>query len=197
MAACVPPNGAYAAAIAVACKGKTMSIVKVIVFGVAVSTGSVAQAQSPASTGRADILEQLTACRAIPTPTERLSCFDRETARLDEAERQGDVVVVDRDGLRQAGRAVFGLTIPGLTILNRGQSPETVDRLETTIKSANRGADGKWLFVLMDESVWRQIDNANLNYARPGSAVLVRRGAVGSFFLSVDGARSLRVRRQQ
>lgn len=158
---------------------------------------SVAAAQATQPASRADIIERLSACRHVVEPTARLSCFELESARLDDAERSGEVVVVSRDEVRQANRSVFGLTMPGFSILNRGRPLETVDRIETQLVSASRLAGDLWLFTLEDGSVWRQIEAANLNRVRPGAKVMIRRGAVGSYLLSVDGARSVRVRRQQ
>ncbi len=159
------------------------------------ATGAFAQT-APATEPTA--LDRLTACRGIGDAVARLACFDREVAALDAAEDAGDVVVVNREDIRQARRAVFGFSLPSFTLLDRGASPDApIDRIESTVRSGTRVGDGDWLITLEDGSVWRQIDDQNLNYARGGQPVLVRRGAVGSYFLSVDGARSMRVRRQE
>lgn len=156
------------------------------------------QAQTAASEARAPVLERLTACRSITSPDERLACFDRETATLDAAERSGDVVVVDRAQVSEARRALFGLSLPRFTLLDRGPAPEVIDRVSSTIKTARQVGQGAWLFDLEDGSTWLQVDREPLNSrARPGQTVEIRRGAIGTYFLSVNGARSLRVRRQQ
>lgn len=158
-----------------------------------------AVAQAPQAPGRAVVLERLTACRAIAASSERLACFDRESAVLDQAERAGDVVVVDREQVRETRRALFGFSLPSMPILDRGETPERIETLTSTIKSARQaGGRGPWVFELENGSVWRQIDSETLSTrAAPGVAVVVRSGAIGSFLLSVNGARSLRVRRER
>lgn len=158
-----------------------------------------AAAQAVPAPGRAAIVERLTACRAISDPGARLACFDRESAVLDQAERAGDVVVVDREQVRETRRALFGFSMPSLAVFDRGAAPERIEALTTTLRSARQvGGRGPWLFELENGAVWRQIDDETLGTrATPGSAVVVRSGAIGSFLLSVNGARSLRVRRER
>ena len=158
----------------------------------------MSQAQTVQTDQRAAALDKLIACRGLADSTERLACFDRESGSFDQAERAGDLVVVDRQQVQQARRALFGLSLPSFTLLDRSASPEPLDRVTTTIRSARRNAADDWVFELEDGSIWRQVDSENLGRRPvPGSPVLVRRGAIGTYFLSVDGARSLRVRREQ
>ena len=156
-------------------------------------------AQATQASGRAIILERLTACRVITESADRLACFDRESAVLDQAERAGDVVVVDREQVRVARRALFGFSLPSLAVFERGEAPEQIETLTTTVASARQvGGRGPWLFELENGAVWRQIDDETLGTRpTPGSAVVIRSGAFGSYLLSVNGARSLRVRRER
>lgn len=157
-------------------------------------------AQSPqnaVSPGRAGVLDRLAVCRTVTDPVTRLACYDQEFATLDSAERSGDIVVVERAEVQRARRALFGLDLPRFNVFDRGAAPEAIDRVESTIRTARRLSDGDWLFELEDDSIWRQTDGETLSRARTGMPVLVRRGAMGAYLLSVDGARSLRVRRQQ
>ena len=154
-----------------------------------------AAAQLPAES-RAAVLDELVRCRTITAPTERLACFDAAATALDAAERAGDVVVLDRGQMRETRRRLFGLSLPDVPIFERGERPEQVDAIETTLVSARQRPLGDWIFELADGSVWEQIDNERINASvRPGAPVRVRRAALGSFLLSVNGARSVRASR--
>ena len=59
----------------------------------ALAIPALAQAQEAP---RPELLNRLTDCRAMTDPAARLSCYDTAVEALDAAERQGEVVVVDR-----------------------------------------------------------------------------------------------------
>ncbi len=82
-------------------------------------------------------------------------------------------------------------------LFQRGEQPDTLDAIETSLTRAGQYAEGKWTFTLADGSIWRQIDSEPVRFRnREGQAVRVRRAALGSFLLTVDGSRAVRVRRQ-
>ncbi|MGQ2991025.1 MAG: hypothetical protein ACT6RD_09355 [Brevundimonas sp.] len=161
-----------------------------------VATAGVATAQTVPAT-RPEILDRVVACRQITTEAARLACYDEAVGTLDQAQRQGDVVVVDRNQVREARRQLFGFQMPSITLFDQGERPESVDSIETTLVRAGQYAEGKWVFTLADESVWRQIDSERVNFRnRPGEAVRVRRAAMGSYLMTIGSSRAVRVRRQ-
>lgn len=148
--------------------------------------------------GRPEIVDRLVACRAIADAAQRLSCFDTGVAALDAAERAGDVVVVDREQVRETRRQLFGFSLPSMPVFSRNEQVEQVENMTTTLSSARRLPDGKMLFTLENGSVWRQIDFDRYNGStRTGGAVNIRRAALGSYLLSVNDARSVRVSRDR
>jgi hypothetical protein len=165
-----------------------------------VSLFVVASLQAPPqdAVARPELLQRLVACRGETADAARLACFDAAVAALDAAERSGDVTVVDREQVRAARRSLFGIEGGDLNIFRGRGGDEAEDAtLETRLASAGQGRDG-WRFTLEDGSVWRQIDSERLRVTpRAGQSVMIRRGAIGSYLLSVDGARSLRVRRER
>lgn len=164
---------------------------------VALMTAAPALAQTADT--RPEIVDRLVACRAIADAGQRLACFDQGVAALDAAERAGDLVVVDREQVRETRRQLFGFSLPAMPVFEaRGESVEAVDSVTTTLTSARRLPDGKMVFSLEDGSVWRQIDFDRYNGStRAGSAVEIRRATLGSYMLSVGGARSVRVSRDR
>ncbi|MFN3537838.1 MAG: hypothetical protein ACK4Y4_10355 [Brevundimonas sp.] len=157
---------------------------------------AMAQAQEAS---RPELLNRLTACRAMTDQAARLSCYDAAVEALDVAEREGEVVVVDRNQVRESRRALFGFDLPSLPAFGRvAAAEEEVSSVETTLSRASRGGDGKWVFRLADGSVWRQVDSESVFFAnREGTEVRVRRAALGSFMMTVGSSRAVRVRRDQ
>lgn len=158
-------------------------------------------ASSPASAAaqqeRAETLARLTACRAITDGPARLACYDAAVTALDAAERQGEVVVMDRAQIGEARRQLFGFEMPALPRLFGAEGAAELDSIETTLQSAAQVADNRWVFRLADGGVWRQIDSDRVNFRnRPGQAVRVRKASLGSFLLTVGDSRAVRVRRQ-
>jgi hypothetical protein len=146
---------------------------------------------------RAAILQQVVDCRAITDDVKRLACFDREVAALDTAEKGKQVVVVDREQVQAARRTLFGLPLPNLHLFggNDDHDADAVTQIEGKIVAASPAADG-WRIQLDDSSVWVQTDGKPIfRTPKAGLAVVVKHGALGSYFLSVDGAPGVKVRR--
>ncbi len=155
----------------------------------------VAFAQEP-ERERTGVLQGLVQCRAIADSAARLNCYDTATAALDEAERAGDVVVVDRGDVRAAQRQLFGFTLPTLPILTRGRPVEEIQAVTSPLTSATLQGAGKWVFTLEDGSVWRQTDTQAVRQTpRIGAETTVRRAAMGSFLLNLGFGRAIRVER--
>ena len=157
-----------------------------------------AVAQQTAAAERPEALSRLVACRQVAESAARLACYDAAASALDSAERQGDVVIVDRAQVSEARRQLFGFDLPSMpTLFDRDARPERIDAIEATLGRAGRGSDGKWVFTLADGSVWRQIDSERVTFEnRAGEPVRVRRASLGSYQLVVGRSRAVRVRRQ-
>lgn len=158
---------------------------------------AVAAAQASGDTApRAVQFDAVVACRAVAESAQRLACFDAAAAKLAEAERSGDIVVVSREQARAARRQAFGFSLPSLSIFDRGASPEELERLTVKARRAYQVAGGKWAVELEDGAVWQQTDNERLaRDPRQGSAVEIRRAAMGGYFMNLDGQRAVRARR--
>ncbi|MFN4296018.1 MAG: hypothetical protein ACK4FB_04190 [Brevundimonas sp.] len=157
---------------------------------------AIAQAQE---SSRPELLNRLTSCRTMGDQMARLSCYDAAVEALDAAEREGEVVVVDRNQVRESRQALFGFDLPSLPAFGRNAAAEEdISSLETTLSRASRGGDGKWVFRLTDGSVWRQVDSESVFFPnREGTEVRVRRASLGSFMMTVGSSRAIRVRRDQ
>ncbi|VXC87112.1 conserved exported hypothetical protein [Sphingomonas sp. AX6] len=163
------------------------------------SSPASGQAVTPQSDGQG--LRALAACREIATAQERLICYDREAAAIEQAIASGDLVALDREEVSKTKRSLFGFSLPAVRLFSgRKDRPdaeqEQVDRIDSVIKSARQLPRGRWLIVLEDGATWTQIDDRKLAiYPRAGHKIQIRSAALGSFLANVNGQTAIRVRR--
>ncbi len=163
--------------------------------------GSAAHAAKPANmdpVGRAAVIQAVSDCRKITEDAARLACYDKAAGALDQAETQGQVVVIDREQAKAVRRQAFGFSMPSLSIFSRGttKTDEGVDHLTLDIESAHRTSDGRWVFVAANGAVWRQTEDAEIfNDPHKGSVLLVKSGLLGGFFCKIDGQPQVRCER--
>ncbi|HWA61768.1 MAG TPA: hypothetical protein VG939_10355 [Caulobacteraceae bacterium] len=141
-------------------------------------------------------IQAVIACKSIADAAQRLACYDEAVPKMAQAEASGEVVSVDREQRRAVRRQAFGLQLPSLTLFDRGEKAEDVDRLTFKVTQAWQDGQGKWVVKLDTGAVWRQIDDYEVR--RPphdGSSAEVRKGMLGSFFMKIDGQQQIRVHR--
>lgn len=140
-------------------------------------------------------VKRLMACRAVADTTQRLACFDRESSGLDQALARKDLVVVDRQSSTAARRSLFGFSVPSFGGLFGGDENE-IREIDGVVTSAGRNSEGGWTVRLADGSSWTQTDDVIIALPpRKGDKVKVRKRALGSYFLSVNGQSGVKVRR--
>lgn len=164
---------------------------------------SAAAAQRRAGTPtpeRPEVISQLTACRQVTGDAERLACYDRQVAALEAAAAAREIAVVDRAQIRRTRRTLFGLTLPDLGIFggdsDEGEDGAAVNEINSTIRSARTGADGRMRYALEDNSVWAQTEG-RVGFPRAGEAIRIRRGPLGSFIANIAGRPAVRVIRER
>ena len=147
---------------------------------------------------QASHLGALDACRAIATDSARLACFDREAAALLTASRSGDLSVVDRADMRTARRSLFGFALPKLPFFAGDKSADEVpDTLDSTIVTAQGIANGRYrIKIAAGDAVWETTDSPlNLSEPRAGEKIVISKGALGSYFLRINGQVGVKGRR--
>ena len=156
---------------------------------------------SPQRMGGAKVFIELANCREITDAQRRLACYDIATAALIVAEKKRDIVVVDRAQITQTHRSLFGFSLPHIGLFGGDaliDDNKTVDlkQIAAMIKSARQGSDGNWAIVLDDDALWVQIDNSLVvNEPKNGSKVTITRGALGAYWMKIDGQPAIKVRR--
>lgn len=144
------------------------------------------------------IYTELVACKDIAQPTARLACYDEKVAALQTAQSTNQVVIADREQVREARRGLFGLTLPRIKLFDgNGDEGEQIEQVEGIIESARTIRSGKWLIRLEDGAVWQQTEPPRSTMRRPkvGDSITIERAALGSFLAKVNDGRGFKVMR--
>lgn len=168
-----------------------------VVLGMALlGTAGSAAAQVSVERNSADgVRTSFARCRAITAADARLECFDKAAAALDTAIATKEIAIVDRQEVRKAQRSLFGFTIPRIALFGGGDDKEPREEfteINTTITSVTPIANGRVQLKLAEgDAVWATTEPMAFP-PKIGRKVRIRRGALGNYFIAVDGERSVR-----
>lgn len=148
-------------------------------------------------TGDNPLVAEVARCLTLADDAARLACHDAAARRLVEAERARELVVVDKDQVRRTRRSLFGLDLGSTDpITGRNEPSARIETLDTSIQSYRPGQAGRWLMTLAEGGRWQTTEGwSGGSEPRRGAKVTLRRGALGSYILKMDGARAVRVQR--
>lgn len=142
------------------------------------------------------VFSRVVACASVTDPVQRLACFDREVPLMNEAQRSGELVAMNRQEVTKTRRSLFGLALPDLGIFGGDSDGDALSEIETTIKAARQDGRGRWTIDLAEGGRWVQIDSRNLVIdPKPGQPIRIRRAALGSYLANVNDQLAIRVRR--
>lgn len=162
----------------------------------ALVASSAAVARTPEREKIPPQVQQLLGCRAIADASQRLACFDQQSAAVNQAIAARDIVLIDRERARVASRSLFGFKVPNFGGLFGGGEEDEVKQIESTVAAVRRNPEGGWMVRLVDGSTWSQTDDTTVAVApRKGHKAVVRRGSFGAFFLRLNGQPGVRVQR--
>ena len=71
-------------------------------------------------------------CKSVADAAERLACYDRTVGAMAAARETKDLVIADRETMREARKGLFGLSLPSIKLFGGGDS-EDVKAIESTI----------------------------------------------------------------
>jgi hypothetical protein len=159
-----------------------------------------------------DLKTQLQSCQQISDEEQRLSCFDQIVAQLNirseaipVAEPSGNLTTLAPT--RVAETTAVTHQAAATTAVETQQSvkdefglkkPDPVDELQeisSVVKSTALDKRKKLLITLENGQQWQQIDQGYIRI-KAGDRCMVKRGAIGSYLLGVEGiTKTIRVRR--
>lgn len=157
---------------------------------VGAAMGATAASPLPAA------VQRLLDCRTTAADAARLACYDQAVGALGRLLTSGEIVVVDKERVATVKRQAFGFSLPSLSLFEHGDKPAQLDEIAARAARAYRQADGRWAVELEDGAVWAQTDDERIDHdPHAGSKVEIKKAAMSSFFMKIDGQRSLRARR--
>jgi len=147
---------------------------------------------------RSAVLQRLLDCRKVEGDAPRLACYDAAAGVMDQAEAKGDIVVVDREQARAVRRQGFGFNLPSLSLFERGEKPDEIDRLSLKVTGVGRDGNGRWVITVEGGQVWRQVDTGDFTVTpREGMTANIRKASLGSYIMSIGGKAGVRMHRDQ
>lgn len=158
-----------------------------------VTTGAIARPIPPSAPPAA--VQSLLSCRSIADSAQRLACYDRAAQGFADAVGKKEVVVIDKARANEARRSLFGFSIPNFGALFGGGGDE-ISQIESTVQGVVENGDGSWTVKLADGSTWAQIDSTPVALPpRRGDRVVVKRGALGSYFVRLGSQPGFKAKR--
>jgi hypothetical protein len=144
----------------------------------------------------AEPVRAIEACRQVSEAAARLACYDEASASLSAAVERKDVVVLDRQDIRDTRRSLFGFSLPRLPLF-RGESGEEQTEITATIARASSLGMGKWQLRLEDGAVWQTTEGGGfMRDPKAGQKVVIKKGTLGNYFIRIDGQRGVRGKRE-
>jgi hypothetical protein len=161
-------------------------------------------ASSPAATSATTALQKVIACHGVADSQQRLACYDSVVSKLLADAKAGegsaaaaeDVMVISKAQVRDAKRQAFGFDLSALSIFDRGEKPEVIDRISAVVERAYQTGSGRWIIEMDNASTWEQTDDEKVwKGPKKGSRADIRKASLGSYFINLDGQRAIRARR--
>ncbi len=143
------------------------------------------------------VVQQVLDCRKLTDRDQRLACYDKAVDGMAKAQAKGDLVTVDRQQRQALHHQAFGFNLPALSFFNGGDKSEETNEITAKVGAASLDTLGKWLIRLDDGATWRQVDDTVIEPdPHVGSAVTIKKGIAGGYFMKIDRAPAFRARRE-
>ena len=169
-----------------------------LVISAVVAVAAPAAAKDKEKPAPSPLVTAIDRCRQIPDSTQRLACYDAAANALVQAANSGQVAVVDQSEIRKARRSLFGFTLPKIPFFSGDETADEAQRqLDSTIVSVEALYNGYYRIVIADnKAVWETSESSvSFDPPRKGEKITIVRGALGNYFLRINGQVGVRGRR--
>lgn len=169
----------------------------ILILAATISAATSASAQKPPAP---KLFQKMIDCRSISDNAQRLACYDQSVGDLQAAEARKEVVVVDREQMRETRKSLFGFTLPKIGLFGGDKAEEEiaaqdVNSIEGSIQSARSIAGDRWSLVLAnDAGTWETMSPIKFE-PRSGQAISISKAAMGSYLGRFGSNRGVRFRR--
>lgn len=168
-----------------------------VVTGIALASPLLAQSGGVPGQASSDVVQMMFDCRTIEDSNERLACYDREVERVFQARESKDLVIADREQMKETRKGLFGFTLPKIGIFGGDKEGEDdVSQIDSTLINFGRNSGGKATFTIEGGARWVQTDNIPvLGNPAAGESVSIEKAALGSYKAKIGKRRAIRVKR--
>ncbi len=163
----------------------------VLIAGLCATTAHAAET----TVNRPKVYSDIVACRALADAAARLACFDAASKSLEEATESRQVVLLDQGEVRKTKRSLFGFSLPKIPFFGESdaEQDEEFKQVEGELEAIQALGNGRHQFAVNDAGTWQTTEGSWL-ILKNGQKFKIKRGAVGSYMLVVNG-RAIRVKR--
>lgn len=159
--------------------------------------GAASAADKGKDPGQAKVLQDVVACRAIADSAARLACYDRAATALEQAVTANQLVVMDKEEVRETRRSLFGFSLPKVRLFGSGDDKEEMKQIDTSVTSVRHDIDGRMVFGTTEGATWHQIDDRPTFGVKHGTKVTISVASLGSYFAKFERGVPIRVRRDR
>lgn len=157
---------------------------------------SLTASQAPGETplpDNAKVVKDVTECRSISDPEERLACFDAASETLEEATDARELVIIERKEVERTKRKGFGFALPD--IFGGGGGEDQLESASSTIRAVQPSGYARWRVWLEDGTVWTTSEAAARLQPRKGDPITIKKAALGTYLARIDNSASVRIAR--
>lgn len=149
----------------------------------------------PEITAPPAIYQAVVDCRTIGDAAQRLACFDRTVGEMATATTQKDLVILDRESMRETRKGLFGFSLPKLKLFGGSDDDrDEVKEIESTITGIRSASDGMPIYTIADGARWKQTEGRDV-FPKVGDPIRIKRATLGSYMASVNKRSGVRVMR--
>jgi len=175
-----------------------LSACSFIVLAALSATAAHARPKDKQSNAASPLVTAIDRCRQMTDPTQRLACYDSAANALVTAANTGAVAVVDQSEIRKARHSLFGFTLPKIPFFSGDETADEAQRqLDSTITSVQALNNGYYRIVIADNNAVWETNESSISFDAPrkGQKITIVRGALGNYFLRINGQVGVRGRR--
>jgi hypothetical protein len=145
----------------------------------------------PALCSADDMLAKIQACAAQAVDVRRLACYDSAIGRVPPGQPAQEAPI--RPGTSPVERD-FGMS-PQVARQQGQAPPDKLGKLVAHVVSVTRQLRGEAVVTLDNGQVWQEAEGGSVLDVKPGDAVTIYAGVLGSFLMSSPQTSSRRVKR--
>lgn len=170
-----------------------------LLFMTVISTGMLLSPAASSASSKApaqpQIFKRLLDCREIADTAVRLACYDEQVKAIAVASENDEVLVLDRDGIRNTRRSLFGFSFPKLPFLESNDSKAEVSSFDDEITAVRSISYGLWQVTLKEGSVWQTIQPMSFGEPSKGLTIHISKAALGSYKASISKWPAVKIKR--